>query len=394
MIPVRIVAAAVLAGGLALPGVAAPGVAAAAPVAPASGPGIGGFQLKAQTSLVAVQLYEQTIPIPAEPQAELNIGYTRSTVATGPDGRGTASWLWPGDSVGDGFGTIIGDPKQTYPVQVNSRTPNGPEEQKQELTPGSGMSTSAGPKSVKAKVNLLGLAAPPPGGGLPGLPGLPGGGSTPSDDPALPAPPGVAALVTAEGITSSTQVTANAGTVVSTAHTAAKNIALLGGLITIDALDTRASATSDAARGTADGLVTITGVRVAGQRLAIDSKGVHVGGQGAEIPGLPKQLTDQLKALGISVEPLPTTRSVAGAAGTLATSGLVISVDTKPLRSKLDTSVLDPIIGALPQELQDQLRLVLGLGPKLVFVVGAAQANAAASAPVALPPLPPGTDPG
>ncbi|MGH3737912.1 MAG: hypothetical protein ACRDT6_20215, partial [Micromonosporaceae bacterium] len=369
-----------LAAGL-LGAVALPGLAAAAP--PAQAAPVGGFSLRAQSSVLSVELYEPTIPIPTEPQAELNLAYTRSTISTGPDGRGTASWLWPGDAVGDGFGIIVGDPDQKWPSQVNARTPDG--EEKQELTPGSGMRTAATSGGVTAKVNLIGVSAPPDGApGLPGLPAPPPG--------SVPVSPGMAVLATAEGVTSSTAVTAKPGGVTATAHTAAKNIRLLGGLITVETVDTSSTSGSTASSATAAGLATVTGVTVAGKKLGIDSRGVHLADQGAELPGVPKQLADQMKALGIEISALPTTRTVKGAAGSLATSGLVITVDTRPLRSKLDTSPLDPIIGLLPQELRDQLNLILGLGPKLVFTVGEAQSSAAATPPAPLPELP--DDPG
>lgn len=363
----RVVTGRLLLAGALLGAVALSGAAVAGP-RPAQAPGIGGFQARAQSSAVSIQVYEPTIPIPHEPQAELNVAYTRSTLATGPDGRGTASWLWPGDPVGDGFGTIVGDPEQKWPSQVNARTPDG--EEKQELTPGSGMRTSADADRVASKVNLVGLAAPP--SGSPGLPGPPPG--------TAPAPPGMDVLARAEGVLSSTEVAVTDNGVTATARTAAKNIALLGGLITIDVVATRSTAGSTATKATADGLATITGVNVAGRKLAIDSTGVRLADQGADMPEVPKQVADQLKALGITISALPTKRSVKGAKGSLHANGLVITVDTRPLRSKLDTAPLNPIIELLPQELQDQLNLLLGLGPKIVYTVGEAQSTAAPGA--------------
>ena len=47
------------------------------------------------------------MPIPASPQAELEFAYTKVEAASGPTGAGVASWLWPGDSVGEGCKTFI-----------------------------------------------------------------------------------------------------------------------------------------------------------------------------------------------------------------------------------------------------------------------------------------------
>ena len=83
----------------------------------------------------AVEIYEPTIPIPATPQVEVELGYTKVEADTGSS-RGRASFLWPGDAVGEGFKTIVenlGLPPelsgpiaaQGYPVQVNSGYPSG-----------------------------------------------------------------------------------------------------------------------------------------------------------------------------------------------------------------------------------------------------------------------------
>jgi hypothetical protein len=64
---------------------------------------------------------------------------------------------------------------------------------------------------------------------------------------------------------------------------------------------------------------------------------------------------------------------------------LVITVDTKLLRSKLNALPLSTIIGLLPPEVQGQLAPALALAPKMVFVVGEAKAAANGSPAIALP---------
>ena len=53
-----------------------------------------------------LEFYEPTIPIPASPQAELSFGYSK-VEADSSTSLGRASYLWPGDPVGEGYKTII-----------------------------------------------------------------------------------------------------------------------------------------------------------------------------------------------------------------------------------------------------------------------------------------------
>jgi hypothetical protein len=149
---------------------------------------------------VRVEIYEPTIPIPASPQAELNLGYS-NVKADSSTSRGRASYFWPGDAVGQGFKTIIenlGLPpelagpiaEQGYPVQVNSNHPAGPESESSEDFPGSISRTSASAEKTTALAGYstdcrLGQPDAAPAeegeggeggedeGPIPGLPGLP-----------------------------------------------------------------------------------------------------------------------------------------------------------------------------------------------------------------------------
>jgi hypothetical protein len=353
---------------------------------------LGGYDVSAEASLVSVQLFEPVLPVPTQPQGELDLAFTRSKSSTGPNSAATASWMWPGDAVGNGFGLLIGQPSQQYPVQVNSRYPGSPAQQNQELTPGSGMTSSADSNSVKAGVNLADVDVPPSGSpgppAVPGVPSAPVPGSPPA--PGAPAPPvplpvspATAALATAKAVSSTSEATASTNSASSAAHAAAGTIALLGGLITVDGVDVRSQASSDGAKGVTGGAITVAGVTAAGTRLALDGQGLHLAGQGAPLPPVPPQVTDQLAALGIALSATPITRKAEGASGETDAQSLVITVDTKLLRSKLDALPLSTIVGLLPAEVQGELAPVLALAPKMVFVVG--RATAAANASPALP---------
>lgn len=176
-----------------------------------------GYSAQTTATPVFVEIYEPTIPIPATPQAEFQFGYTR-VVADSSSSRGRASFLWPGDAVGEGMKTIVenlGLPAeisgpiaaQGYPVQVNSGYPSGEAGEAQEPIPGVVMRTGATEKATYAQNGYSttcdtsgGEAGDGEGGGgvpgLPTIPGLPG-------LPELPIPlPGLDALLGASQGTS------------------------------------------------------------------------------------------------------------------------------------------------------------------------------------------------
>ena len=199
-------------------------VAAAAPAQAQGGakdPAYAGFSTQAVATPVRLEIYEPTIPIPATPQGEVNFGY--STVqADSSSSTGRASYLWPGDAVGEGFKTIIenlGLPKELsgpiadggYPYQVNSTSPSGESAAADEPFPGMVMRTSASADKTIAQTGYStncqvddagsggdGGGGGGGGGGTPGLPPIPGVPGVPGL-PGVPGVPGLPALPGAVG---------------------------------------------------------------------------------------------------------------------------------------------------------------------------------------------------
>ncbi len=129
------------------------------PQAGAAPTALGGWQIAASASVVHIEMYEPTIPIPASPQGDFSIGFSSATTESGT-ARATASYLWPGSVIGDGFDQLTNQPGTSYPVQVNSKYPAtnaAPKNNQAQLTKGNGMSTSTNGYTTKASVTGLGI---------------------------------------------------------------------------------------------------------------------------------------------------------------------------------------------------------------------------------------------
>ncbi len=138
------------------------------------------------------------------------MAYTKVEADSGSS-SGRASWLWPGDSIGEGAKTVIenlGLPPelsgplaaQGYPIQVNSSQPGGEAKMADEPFPGTVMETSASDTKTIAQTGFSpdgDVHAPQDGShdgggkdggeGTPGVPGLP-------EIPGLPALPGLSGV--------------------------------------------------------------------------------------------------------------------------------------------------------------------------------------------------------
>jgi hypothetical protein len=335
---------------------------------------LGGYSGLAQAAVVRVQVYDPVIPIPATPQLDAGVGYARSTTDTGPTSRALASYLWPGDVVGDGLDTVLNSPNAHYPVQVNSRFPataTAPASNTAQLTAGNGMTTSTDGFTTVASTTGLGVTD----GGTNLLSGIGTGvcqllkpGRT---CPALPAAPvavptTIAGLISTGSVQSIAKVVVGEKTVTSTATTSASHVSLLGGLIGLDGLTVQATSQSDGSAATTAGHITIAGVTVAGMKLALDETGVDLTGKAVALPPLP----DLLSQVGISLSLQPTTNTIAAAQGSLAATGLAITVDTALVKKALSpiTGALAQLVGRLPNG--GQIAALLGLGPRIVFRIG------------------------
>lgn len=379
------------------------GVAAVALVAatlPVSGahaaqePAFSGYAADAWAAPVKIEVYESTIPIPATPQAELEIAYTTTEATTGLH-KGRASFLWPGDPVGSGFVTFgekLGLPEQVYengyPAQVNSEHPGGPESQTDEPFPGTMMRTRASAEEVAALAGFSSDGRPPAdreqGDEAPVAPAPPGGpaaltGAAPAEeepDSSSPLPPELAALVDVGSFTSRSASAPGADRVTSTAYSALEDASLLGGVVVFEAISARTTTTSDGARSDVTGGSRAGSITIAGQTFAMGSDGIRAGGQDLDVPGLPDEPDQALAQLGLTVT-LPQ-RDLATRG--LEASGLVeavqVEIDTVRLKQHIDQVPLGDVVGALPpNELTKVVSTLANLAPRIVITLGNAAAR-------------------
>ena len=391
-------------------------VSAGAPAASAADRGFGGYSSVAVGAPVRIEFYEPTIPIPANPQFEIELAYTTVEADSGSS-LGRASWLWPGDPVGEGaktFGEQLKLPPELfgngYPVQVNSGQPSGEQQQADEPFPGMVMSTRASATRTIAQAGYSpdgrvqdgssgkdgdqgGDEGTPGVPALPDLPGVPsgngllqefgqaitGGAATGADDPDSSGTPGlppeVAALVDFEGYTSSSQNVVRGGTVTTLSRAALGDVSLLGGLITLDGVVATSSSGSDGSTNTAAGRSVLGGMTVAGQEFSFGPSGYHAGPQRGEAPEIPDEAADALAQLGVKlILPKPALHK-RGDTATSSVAALQVDLDAGKLRRQLDALPIDDLIDQLPnqpQELKSTLQAIAGLSPRVVITLGTA----------------------
>lgn len=387
-------------------------------------PPFSGYSSTAWAAPVKVEIYEPTIPIPSNPQLEVELAYTKVEADSGSS-LARSSWLWPGDPVGEGMKTFVeqlGLPPQLgengYPVQVNASQPSGEAEQVDEPFPGTVMRARADGGTTIAQAGFSpdgrvedggdqGDGTGGDGGGTPGLPGLPGmpelpglpggpglleqfgqaitggagvataEGDDPAPDPTSPGAPGLppelAALVDFEGYTSTSKNVATADSVVTTARSALGDVSLLGGTIVLDGVVVTSTSTSNGAKGTSGGKATLGGLTIVGQEFSFGPDGFEAAGQHTDIPGLPDDPAKALEQLGIKLELPKPVRTTKGDQASSEMAGLRVDIDTSVLRKQLDALPIDDLINALPSdppELKSTLQTLAGLSPRIVVTLG------------------------
>jgi hypothetical protein len=365
-------------------------------VPPAAAAGAyGGFTTTATAAPLKLEVFEPAIPIPTDPQGEFDFSYTRVLGGSGPATTARASALWPGAAVGEGlktFGQQLGLPgaltDNGYPVQANAGFPGDTTQQSQEFVPGMIGRVEAGDKRTVAKVGYSSSDVSDGDAGdgkkkastnpLDALNQLVGAKSGP------PNPLGtLGLLIDVDGMTSVSSTDYDGSTVIATATSRIGEVRLLGGLISLNGVNvvTKVTSSLDGGAKTAR-TVDVGGITIAGQKFSYGPDGLTAVGKNTPIPGIPSSVSKLLKMLGVAIEVPAPDVTAKGTSGSVSAEALRITLDTKPLRSKLPSLPLDGLVNQLPP-LPGQANILKGLllslntiAPKIVVHLGAAQATA------------------
>lgn len=409
-----------------------------------------GYSASGVATPVKVEIFEPTIPLPTSPQAEFDMGYAKvKSNSAGTTGR--ASFMWPGDAIGEGLKTFfsqLGLPTELvengYPVQVNSQYPSSTTKQRNTPLPGTSMSAESAKSTSRATVGFstdcdagdgAGDDSGDPdssGGVLPGLPSLPlidnlddilgllglglgrestvsrsfsrdaGGASGSQPDPdateVCQLPAALSAVVDVNGYVADSQSISDGKTVQAISRSALGEVRLLGGIVTMSGISSTVVSASDGVTGKSQGQADYGTMTVAGQTFGIGPEGFTAAGQSGPIPGLPDDPTAALAALGITVQlPEPAYKADGDkASGTV--EGLVVTIDLKTLKPVLSQLNLGPILAQVPfppeaAPLKSLLGAIGNLSPRIVLHLGYATSAVDTVQPIKIPATVPDNDP-
>lgn len=394
-----------------------------------------GYSALTTATPVYVEIYEPTIPIPATPQAELQFGYSK-VVADSSSSRGRASFLWPGDTVGEGAKTVVenlglpsevSEPiaEQGYPVQVNSGYPSGTASEANEPFPGAVMSTGAAEKTTYAQTGYTTTCDTTGGEGddeggsdlpelpvsIPGLDTLLGTSSERSaittrssarsaaadeSETECQIPAQLAALVSFGGFKAYSYAERTAGEINGVSRAAVGDISFYGGVVTMSGVRAKVTSTSDGTTPSGQGKASYGGVNIAGQEFSIGPEGVEGGGQSTSIPGLPDEPEAALAELGLTITVPEPVYEVDGKEVKSVVEGLIVEIDTKTLTDTLRTLPLQDLLDQLPEETKDLKKVLqagINLSPRIVLHLGRATSKVETADPIDIPDIVPDNDP-
>lgn len=200
-------------------------------------------------------------------------------------------------------------------------------------------------------------------------------------------------LATARAMSSTSEVRRTASTVTAVADAAASEVELLGGMITVEGVRLRSTATSDGAKGSTGGTVSVSGLRIADKQIRLGEHGLGTGDdQDTEIPEQPTPIAELLDTLGIRVDGVQVTRAIEGPTARQNATALMISIDTTPLRQALDAP-FSALREALPDDVASELAALFEASPRIVYLIGNTATTAGGSPAIDFAPLPIGEAP-
>jgi hypothetical protein len=308
------------------------------------GPGaLGGYTLTATGSGVRVTYEQPNFPVPATPSLETNLGFSTASFDAGPTGESLASAFWPGSVAANGasqLNLLLGGYLQPafgpntptlpnpgpWPVEAATAYPQGPDTQRNDNgTVAMDASSTGAASSAQSALGALGQGTAVPTG-----------------------------LVQVQTVGSDVTSTVDAaGQAVAQATSAVHGVSIAGGLITVGAVTSSASAASDGNQATMTGTSTVAQVSVAGQPVTVDASGVHAPASPAPIPilgALTPSVAQVLSTAGITMSLTSPTDTVNGAQGERQLDGLQVAIDLSTFDKNVST-----LVTTLPAQLASQI---------------------------------------
>lgn len=328
------------------------------PLAPTAA-GIGGFDLRSQSASLLINVDTPNLALPR--LAQIGIPYAFTSAVSGPSGRAVGSVLWPGPVVADPNGALqqvgIPLPVPGYPIRAQATYPSDELSSAVQPAPGVRMVAEAQEKSLHALATYPGVD--------------------------------LSGLVTVGSMSATSDTTLDEGLVTTTTRSEATGIELLGGMIRIGVLVSRAEAMSNGSEGRASGSLSPVEVTVAGQPAAFGS-----GGEGLVIPGreaATTALNQFLEQIGMEIRLLPKDIGVDQGTATVDVSGLFVRFAPSTIGGGVAgsvqqqlTALLSQLLGSLslPPELGNVLNTVTSLVAadyRISFLLGTSSAAVLAS---------------
>jgi hypothetical protein len=227
---------------------------------------------------------------------------TQASLQSGPVGYGLSTVAWPGPLASNG-GTLLLVVQPTtppavansanYPVRAESRTGQNPPESHDNHVAGTDLTTTALNDMVSADA-VINKAA--------GLPGIFGTTQTHS----------LVKTTDLGGLSESTSLV--------------QDINLGEGVIKIESVSSRATASTDGSKATGDAETIVNGMTVGGQPAYIDQDGLHFGEQNQPANAIANQIAQQaLGQAGFKIFVSTPQKEIKGAAATVTAGSLVIT---------------------------------------------------------------------
>lgn len=227
---------------------------------------------------------------------------TQVSLQSGPVGYGLSTVAWPG-ALASNAGTLLlvvqpstppaAANAANYPVRAESRTGQNPPESHNNLIAGTDLTTTALNDQVSADA-VINKAA--------GIPGIFGTTQTHS----------LVKTTDLGGLSESTSLV--------------QDINLGEGVIKIESVSSRATASTDGVKSTGEAVTVVNGMTIGGQPAYVDQDGLHFGEQNQPVNAIANQIAQQaLGQAGFKIFVSTPTKETNGATTTVSAGSLVIT---------------------------------------------------------------------